>query len=267
MMDQLWKLTVWGVRGSAPRPSAGCMEYGGNTTCFSLEHGDHVVILDAGTGLAPLGQALTVRKDIKRLDILLSHLHLDHVLGLFSFLPLFDPEMELHFYGGAGWEKSLKTLVGPPWWPLGLGDFPAQLKFHEIQPGGGFTIDGLAVSTMAGNHPGGSILYRLDGDGKRLSYALDCEADGEILPALAEFARGSGLLIWDAGFTCGDLRPGWGHSAWEQGVVLGRTADVRQVLMTHYGWDYTDEFLRRQEDLGGQDPICRFAKEGMVIAL
>ena len=266
-MKREWRVTIWGVRGSAPRPSRSCMEYGGNTVCTALKHDGHTVILDAGMGLAPLGQALAERKDIKRLDILLSHPHLDHVLGLFSFQPLFDPDMEIHLYGGEGLAKHLETLFGPPFWPVGIRDVPARLEFHEIQPGDCFGLDGLSVSTIAGNHPGGSILYRLDGGGNRLTYALDCEAQEEILPALGEFAQGSDLLIWDAAFTRLDLRPGWGHSTWAQGLELGRAAKAGQVLMTHYSWDYSDEFLRRQEKEAAKDGICRFAREGMVVAL
>lgn len=266
-MNQMWRITVWGVRGSAPRPSRSCMEYGGNTVCTCLERGGRAVILDAGTGLIPLGRHLCGQNGIRRLDILLSHFHMDHVSGLFSFQPLFDPDMEIHLYGGKGLERYLNTLIGPPFWPVGIQDVPARLEFHEVQPGGGFDLDGLSVSTLAGNHPGGSILYRLDGGGKRLIYALDCEADGPVLSALTGFAQGSDLLVWDAAFTRSDLRPGWGHSTWEQGLKLGRAAGAGLVLMTHYSWDYSDEFLRRQEALAGQDGICRFAKEGMVITL
>lgn len=266
-MKQEWRITIRGVRGSASRPSPDCMEYGGNTVCTALERQGRIIVLDAGTGLASLGQELTDRADVKRLDILLSHFHMDHILGLFSFQPLFDPDMEIHLFGGAGLERCLKTLIVQPFWPLGIGEFPARLIFHEIRPGDLFDLDGLSVSTMAGNHPGGSILYRLDGAGKRLTYALDCEADERIFPALAEFAHGSGLLIWDASFTNSDLRPGWGHSTWEQGLELGRAAGIGQVLMTHFSWEYSDEFLRRQEKLAGQAGTCRFAKEGMVISL
>lgn len=266
-MTEEWRVTVWGVRGSAPRPSRSCMEYGGNTVCTALERGGRTVILDAGTGLIPLGRRLFAQKEIGRLDILLSHFHMDHVSGLFSFQPFFMPNMEIHLYGSKGLARRLNALVGPPFWPVGIGDVPARLEFHEIRPGDSFDLDGLSVSAMAGNHPGGSLLYRLEGEGKRLTYALDCEADGQTTPALAGFVRGSDLLIWDATFTRPDLRPGWGHSTWEQGLELGRGAGAGLVLMTHYSWDYTDEFLRRLENQTGQGGICRFAKEGMVITL
>lgn len=266
-MDEAWKITVWGVRGSAPRPSPDCMEYGGNTVCISLEQGGRLVILDAGTGLTALGQTLRGKTGVKRIDILLSHFHMDHVLGLYFFAPLFDPDAEIHFYGGRGMEEYLNVLVGPPFWPLKWRDFPARLDFHEIGPETAFALEGVSVSALAGNHPGGSLLYRLEGGGRRLTYGLDCEADGADLSALTEFAYESNLLIWDANFTRSDLCPGWGHSAWEQGAELGRAAKAGKVLMTHYNWAYTDDFLRVQERQAGSDGLCCFAKEGMVMAL
>lgn len=262
-MTRQWRITVHGVRGSAPRASRDCMNYGGNTTCFSVECGEQTIILDAGTGLS----GLVPSPGTRRLDILISHFHLDHLQGLVSFRPLSDPHMEICFHGGAGLEKTLETLFGQPFWPIGIRDFPAKLSFHEILPGDHFGLGGLTVSTMAGNHPGGSILYRLDGDGNRLTYALDCELEQAGFPELTEFARGSALLIWDASFSPEHLRPGWGHSTWEQGLETGRAAGAGQVLMTHYSWGYTDEFLHKQEAIAGQNPICRFAKEGMVITL
>lgn len=266
-MDESWKITVWGVRGSAPRPSPDYMEYGGNTVCISLEQEGRLVILDAGTGLTTLGQALQRQTGVKRVDILLSHFHIDHVLGLYSFALLFDPDAEIHFYGGTGLQESLNVLVGPPFWPLKLQDFPARLDFHEIRPETAFALKGLTVFAMAGNHPGGSLLYRLEGGDRRLTYALDCEADGTLLSALAAFAYKSDLLIWDANFNRSDLCPGWGHSTWEQGVELGRAAKTGQVLMTHYNRTYTDDFLRAQEQQAKSGGLCLFAKEGMVIAL
>ena len=63
------------------------------------------------------------------------------------------------------------------------------------------------------------------------------------------------------------LQPGWGHSTWEQGIALRRASGAGTVLMTHYSWDYTDEFLRRQEKQAAIDGGCLFAREGMVITL
>lgn len=267
-MDREWEITVWGVRGSAPAPLREFMEYGGNTACVSLKRGKHMVVFDAGTGLTALGREWKwSRQKEMRLDIVISHLHIDHVIGLFSFQPFFCPNVKIYLHGGIGLEQGLRRLLSPPWWPIGIQDFRAELHFHEIRPGDSFALDDFMVSTMEGNHPDGSILYRLEGDEKRLVYALDCEADRETSARLSDFAYGSNLLIWDANFTAEDFIEGWGHSTWEQGIQTGHDAAAGRVLMMHYGQEYTDEFLHNQEKIACEDSICLFAKEGMEIRL
>ena len=272
-MSQEWRLTVWGVRGSAPRSAPDCLEFGGCTTCLSLECEEELVILDAGSGLSSMGQGFIHKKQFKRLHILLSHLHLDHILGLPCFPPFFDPEMEIHLYGSKGFRQNLELLMAPPYWPVGFHDFKARVTFHELNPGDGFSLEILKGEflkgyTMQGNHPGGSLLYRLEAAGKSLTYALDCEMDEKTFHQLAEFSRGTCLLIWDAGFSPEHLRPGWGHSTWQQGIALRLAAQAKMALMMHYDWSYSDTFLRCQEQKARQqDPASRFAKEGMVITL
>jgi len=262
-----WRVKVWGVRGSAPRPDPAYFQYGGNTSCISLERDGELAVLDAGSGLSRLAQDLTGR-EARRLDIFISHPHFDHVMGLFCFPPLHDRDVEIHLYGGAGLRKSLETLIDPPYWPLGLRDCMARLSFHELRPGERFQMGGFSGATTVGNHPGGSLLCRLEADGKGIVYALDCETDGDVFDRLSKFSLGADLLVWDASYTQADKRLGWGHSTWEEGLALCRAAGVKRVLMTHYSQEYTDQFLREQE-LKAQkaDRACIFAKEGMVLDL
>lgn len=264
-------LSVWGVRGALPAADRRCMEYGGNTSCISLDYGDGVLCFDAGSGLAGLAERLD---GVKRLDIFISHVHMDHILGLYLLSGVRVPE--IHLYGearrGAGFCRQLEAVIGPPYWPVGLEDLRARMRVHEISrgdrlalPWGGGEIH---VSSLRGNHPNGSLLYRAELEGKRVTYALDCEMGGGMEDALVEFARGSSLLIWDANFTRADKRAGWGHSTWEEGLAVGRAAGAERILMTHFSRDYTDAFLREQEALARQENSgCMFAREGMVIAL
>lgn len=260
-----WKITVWGVRGSAPAPFREYMEYGGNTSCICVKRENHMVVFDAGTGLTALGNEWSKQEPV-RLDIIISHLHIDHVMGLFSFLPLLSAD-EINLHGGIGLEQGLRRMLSPPWWPIGIQDFKAEIHFHETQPGVSFKLGHFTVSTMEGNHPGGSILYRLDGDGKSLVYASDYEFNEEKAARFSDFAHGSDLVICDANFTAEDFREGWGHSTWEQGLKAGHDAVAKHVLMTHYGQGYTDEFLHSQEREACKDVRCIFAKEGMEIVL
>ena len=259
-MDDKWKITVWGVRGSFPVPAADFLEYGGNTSCISVECGGELAVFDAGSGLADLGAAISGRGGKKKIHLFLSHFHLDHVMGLAVFQPFYDPSAEIHLYGGAAegvdFHSRLKELAGRPFWPLGLEDFPAEIQVHEIGPGSRFILgeSDVTVRTMAGNHPGGSLLYRLEDGSRSMVYGLDCELTEDMAGALADFARDTHLLVWDANFTTKDLRKGWGHSTWEQGLELGKRAGVREVLMTHYSREYADLFLREQE---------RMAKAGL----
>lgn len=265
------RVLILGVRGGLPAADRRFMEYGGNTSCVALRRGDNVLCFDAGSGL--LG--LTGRLDgVKRLDILISHVHIDHLLGLYGLSAFRVPE--IHLYGearrNAGFRDQLEAVTGRPYWPIGLGNLSAQVHFHEIIPGDRLTApwEGgeLRVSTLRGNHPDGSVLYQAETGGKSVTYALDCELGGPIAASLADFARGTSLLIWDANFTQADKRDGWGHSTWEEGLAVGRAAGAERILMTHYSRDYTDSFLEEQELLAGRESgACVFAREGMEIAL
>ena len=268
MTQHSWTVRVWGVRGSAPTPFPDRLEYGGNTVCLSLEKEDRLLVLDAGTGLAGLSQALEERKaGMRRVDLLLSHLHLDHLQGLFFFQPFYKQDWEIHLYGLPGFAKRMRAIFGPPFWPLPLDGLAASVQFHELEPGQSCSIGDVTVHTAAGDHPGGSLLYRLEMDGKTLVYTLDCESTTQARATLQRFAAGADLLIWDATFAPEHLRPGWGHSTWAQGLEVGAAAGVHQLLMTHFSTDYTDSFLHEQEAAARCRGKCTFAKEGMRLEL
>lgn len=298
-MRQPWQITIWGVRGSFPMARPDYMTYGGNTSCVSAERGGAFVVLDAGSGLAQLGDYLLAQETAgtaetgqtatkrclpasdtgrKRVDILISHMHLDHVMGLFSFAPFHRSDWDIHLYGeaveGVGFSRQLGALLGKPFWPLGIDEFQASVTLHEIRAGESLTLPGtggsrLTVRTLRGRHPGGSVYFRLEEEGRGgIVYALDCEPDEGLKRKLEAFARDAELLIWDASFAPGQERPGWGHSSWRQGLQTGRRAGAKRVLMTHYAIEYDDAFLQEQEALAGQeDKACLFAREGMVMRI
>lgn len=271
-MKDIWDIQIWGTRGSFPAVGADFQTYGGNTSCLSVDFGDALAVLDAGSGLVPLGERL-IQEKRRRADIFISHLHLDHVMGLFPF-PLFHSRWaEIHLYGSPNTVRELAHLIEPPLWPVGLSDCQAHVRFHEVWAGKPFSLageaaPGLTLTTLSGSHPGGCAYFRMERDGRSLVYALDCELTGEIAPQLTEFARDADLLVWDASFVPGEQKPGWGHSTWEEGAALGRAIGAKQVLMTHYSSGCTDKIIQRQERLALEsDRRCIFAREGMVIQL
>lgn len=309
-MKNAWKVTVWGARGSMPVASAEFFGYGGNTACISVDRGEgQIVVFDAGSGLTRLGDSLSAVTDRGRANgrerqvhILLSHLHMDHVMGFFGFKPFYEKDVRIHIYGpgsGGSLKGQLETMFGPPYWPLGLADLRADIQIHEIWPGQRFYLAGeegeggekgpagegageafgeegrienrmerVRIRTFKGNHPGQSLLYRLEQGDKSIVHALDCELDRETEEGLAGFARGCDLLLWDGTFTKEELerRKGWGHSCWEQGIGVRRAAGAAKILMTHHSPDHTDVFLQEQESLArAADPACCFAREGMEL--
>lgn len=273
-MEQEWKITVWGVRGSVPAPSEEFLRYGGNTSCISVDCGGSLVVFDAGSGLLQLGKKLQ-NSGKRRIDLFFSHLHIDHVLGFYAFHALHDPEMDIRLYGesrdGVSFRRQLEVLIGPPYWPLGLGDFPARIEVCEIGPDQFIPLpDGIFVRTLRGSHPNGSLYFRLESPRRSLVYALDCELNEEVLPPIARFARNADILVCDANFTEDDLARsrGWGHSSWEQCLELRRACGAKTALLTHYSSDYDDLMLQEQERLAAlMDPAARFAREGMEVLL
>lgn len=266
-------VSVFGVRGAFPTLDAPFREFGGNTSCMAMNCGEDLIVLDAGSGIVGLGAALAEQSRLPRIHILLSHLHLDHIQGMMGFSALHNPEAVIHIYGEgrppAVLRECLDRVLGPPYWPIGLDDVASRPEVHEIRPEESFLIaEGITVRTLRGFHPNGSLLYRVEDEAASVVYALDCELTEDLFPRMAEFARSCSLLIWDANYTGPDLRPGWGHSTWKQGLDVARAAGAKQILMTHYDRNYTDAFLREQETLACEaDENCLFAREGMVINL
>src|SRR3989449_881197 len=102
-MTTAMTLQFWGVRGSIPTPGPTTVRYGGNTACVSVDlgHGT-LLVLDAGTGIRPLGEHVAA-KDTD-IFVLLSHAHWDHIQGFPFFAPLYQPHRLL---------SLLPTRVGP----------------------------------------------------------------------------------------------------------------------------------------------------------
>ena len=170
---------VWGCRGSLAAPGADTIRYGGNTSCIEvvLESGEHL-ILDAGTGMRPLGVALE-REPVDELHVLLTHLHLDHLQGLGFFRPLFRPGVDVHLWGPASPVQSLADRIAiylsPPLFPVRLADIPARLIFHD-EPEDAVNIGSATIRAAKVTHQGPTVGYRIEENGQSLVYLPDHEA-------------------------------------------------------------------------------------------
>ena len=251
------RISLWGTRGSLPSAGPETVRYGGNTSCVELrDAAGALVVLDAGTGIRRLSAA--VERDIRRLDILLTHLHMDHIQGFGFFEPLFRPELEVHVWGPPSTTHDLRTrltkYLSPPLFPVRLRDLPCRLHLHDV-PMGSFMIASLEVHAALVFHPGPTVGYRFVERGHSLVYIPDHE------PALGarafpdtprwtsghDLAMGAELLIHDAQFTDQEYgsRVGWGHSSIDDTGRFAELVKARRLVTFHHDPSHSDDMLDR----------------------
>jgi phosphoribosyl 1,2-cyclic phosphodiesterase len=267
------EVRFYGARGSLPVPGPGTLVYGGNTACLEVRLDGRLFIVDGGSGLVKLGQVLYDAPE-RSFDILLSHLHHDHIIGLPFFGPLHDPAKRFAIYagnlGGKSPEPELRKMFSPPLFPIGLDYTTKHIDFVGFKAGETLTFaDGIKVRTVPLRHPGGATGYRFDTGGRAVAYVCDYEHAG---PApereLVEFVRGCELVIYDATFTVEDYPPckGWGHSTVEAGLALCNAAGAKRLAAFHHNPDYDDVKLGHIEAaLAKALPGSFCAREGQVV--
>jgi phosphoribosyl 1,2-cyclic phosphodiesterase len=251
------KLEFWGVRGTAPVSGKNFVKYGGHTPCAAAESsaGD-MVIVDAGTGIRRLGESLMARSGSSALEIhlLLSHFHLDHIIGLPFFAPLYSAQARITFYSHVlpkEAEKWLSGLMAGRYFPVGFRETASQKDFQKVEEES-FSIGKLRISHCPLNHPQGSLAYCIAEKDAGIVFATDTEPPDEGMDErLAGFIRGASYFVCDATFTPEEYprRQGWGHSTWQQGTELARAAGVRNLLLSHLNPEHddraVDEIVRR----------------------
>lgn len=265
------KLTVLGCRGSMPVSDKLFLKYGGSTSSFLLQAGEESILLDAGTGILK-STALLAEKETCHL--LLGHMHMDHIMGIAFWRPLFTKGKQVHIYSekrnGLTIKEQIANFLKAPYWPVGIELFQGVAGYHDITVGEAFRIGGVTVKTMRSNHPNDGTIYRLEWDGRAVVYAIDFEHSEEASAALAVFAKDADVLIYDSTYSPETYpqRKGWGHSTWEEGWKLKEAAGVKTLLLAHHEIDNTDEILDTlQNKLTALDQNIYLAREGMEIAL
>lgn len=249
-------VTFWGTRGTIPVPGTGTARYGGNTSCVSVQDAKgHRLILDAGTGIRSLGRALR-EVEARRLDLLLSHVHWDHIQGLPFFPPMYADGQEIHVHGpapeGIALETVLERQLESAVFPVPRTARTAQVTVREVPAEGTIELPGFRIRTMGLSHPGGALGYRISSaaGGPDVAYLTDNElgpGGANRVPArwredLTAFVRGVGLLIHDAMYSPGlaEERAGWGHSSITEAVALGAAGGVGHVVLFHHDPDHED---------------------------
>ena len=266
------KAAIWGCRGTVPAPGPGTVRYGGNTTCVGVETTEgRPIVLDCGSGMRLLGESLLPDPPAE-IDVLLTHMHLDHVMGLGFFGPLFMNKT-LRIWGprlgGVPLADRLATYLGPPLFPMPFADIPVTLEVTEVERET-WEIGGVTVTCAPVQHPGGALGYRLEEGGRSLVFIPDNEL-GLDADAGVELATGADVLLHDAQYTDAEYpgKVGWGHSSLSDfGAFVQRTEPAR-ALMFHHDPAHDDARLEEMRDeatqLAGRE--IELAAEGMVLEL
>jgi phosphoribosyl 1,2-cyclic phosphodiesterase len=267
------EVRFWGVRGSVAVSGQRFAEFGGNTACVEIRCGSRLVIVDAGTGLAAFGDELAEGAP-SEIDILLSHLHLDHVSGLPFFRPaLFGRRLVRTYCGnlnGASARESLDRLYAPPLFPVSLDELPSRFEHFGFTAGETLEIaGGLAVKTHPLHHPGGATGFRFDHRGRSVCYISDIEHTFPWPPAdLVRFIEGADLVIYDGMFSEAEYCTcvGWGHSTWQKGIVLAKAADAKALAIYHLHPSHDDEHLGEVEAAAKAEmPEAFVARDGQAL--
>ncbi|MCC6730545.1 MAG: MBL fold metallo-hydrolase [Chthonomonadales bacterium] len=254
------RVSFHGVRGSIPTPGPQTARYGGNTCCVCVQgRAGSVLLLDAGTGIRRMTGPCGLGG--RRVDLLLTHLHADHIQGLGFFDPLYEPGAEVHLWGPGGPSIDLRgqlaRYLSPPLFPLHLRELPCRLAIHDVARGE-FEIAEFRVTAQPVLHPGPTVGYRVEDGESSVAYLPDHE------PALgmralelpvewisgAAVALGADLLIHDSYYTPDEYatRVGWGHSSLDDALRFAGRMACRRMAAFHYNPNHDDGMLERMLD-------------------
>lgn len=265
---------IWGARGSLPATGGKGSEFGCNSPCVEVRCGTRILVLDAGSGIFPLGHKL-IEQERGEVDLLFSHCHYDHIEGLPFFRPLYSCEWNVRIWSGhmAGRMSTAEIVSGymrEPYFPVGPSCFAAKLSCRDFKPGDVIDAgDGITIQTGLLNHPGGDVGYRIEYDGKAICYITDTEH----VPGLPDrivlsMIEGADVVIYDSSYSDEHFeeRRGFGHSTWQEGARLCDAAGAEQLVAFHHLPENDDRALEKVEAaLRRMRPGSLLAREGMVI--
>lgn len=270
------RIRLWGTRGSIPSPGPATVRYGGNTSCVEVLLNDGtLIILDAGSGIRPLGQRLGACNAV----LLLSHYHWDHIQGMPFFSSAFAPQSSIRVLGpeyqDKGPETWLTQQMSLPFFPAPASDLVGIRSFESIQPGAPFTIGSARIRAGRLSHPGVTFGYRIEEEGSVFVYASDDEPDvasSELRTGIVDLVSGADVLLHDCQYFEAEYqtRHGWGHSTPRQATRIASEAGVRQLLLFHHDPTHDDEQVEAlAEEVRGltHELEVVIAQEGMTMVV
>ncbi len=243
-----------------------------------------MLVLDAGTGIRGLGK--TIDASVRRVDILLTHLHMDHIQGLGFFAPLFRPDLEVRIWGPVSSHISLRErlmrYLSPPLFPVSLRELPCMISLHDV-PCGEIVDRGISHDVGAGLPSGADrgVPHRRCA-GQRVDLSAGPRAGAgrvgvSVAASRVDLGRCAGreadLLIHDSQYSAAEYpdHVGWGHSSFKDALAFAALSDVKHFVPFHHDPGHTDVDIDRmmEEALAEVTPACRVttALEGATFLL
>lgn len=254
------------------------LRYGGNTSCVEVRCGDRLLVFDSGTGIRNLGEQLVLCGSAS-LALFYTHMHLDHVMGLPFFAPLYLGTTQLDIYGQqtahGGPREALVKLMTHPLFPVELEQCSARLQFFGLKPGQELDLgDGIKVITGLLNHPGDALGYRIEYRSRAVAHVTDTEHFADRLDQnVVALCKNVDVMTYDASYSNDEYcykqgvgRKGWGHSTWEEAIRVAVAANAKKLVLFHHDFTHTDADLDSIRDgamLAHNNVIL--AQEGMEI--
>ena len=248
-------IRFWGARGSIPVSGKNYLKYGGDTTCVEVRtKDDELIIIDAGSGIRSLGNSL-INENRYEYDILFTHYHWDHTLGLPFFKPIHMNGIHINLYGYSQTQNSMKETISrvmvSPCFPVDLNNVKADIAYHQLCDTG-FRIKSVMVTPISLSHPDRGLGYKLVENDKCFVFLTDnelgCKHPGGLYyNDYLGFTHNADLLIHDAQFTPKEyeVTKGWGHSVYTDALKLALEAGVKRFGLFHHDPERTDAALDR----------------------
>jgi phosphoribosyl 1,2-cyclic phosphodiesterase len=269
------RIKFWGTRGSIAVPGPATLQYGGNTTCVELRADGEIVVLDAGSGIRPLGLALDEEFQAQptKLSLFITHAHWDHIQGFPFFKPAYDPKNEIRIFGfdgaGASFRQILAQPMKAPFFPIAMRELSAKMDIKRLTELN-VSVGKLEIRAAFVNHPGVCAGYRIFTSAGSIAFLPDYEPYEFFLHSarvnqlnpeetkktasderarLVEFLRGSDILILDAQYTDEEYEThiGWGHGSISSAVSLALDAEVHTLLLFHHDPNHDDRTVEAME--------------------
>lgn len=258
----------WGTRGSCPVSGISFQKYGGNTPCVEFLHDGKRLILDGGTGLRPLGEKMAAEESPQEIQIVLSHMHWDHIMGIPFFEPLYIPGNSVHIWCPQERGQSLNTLFEElfleEFFPIRMNKIQAALHFHPLPPKQSFELGPFHLQTHPTHHSCHAVCFKVEWGGQeKIGYATDNElfqghvegiealskSQWEKEKPLLDFFSDCTQLIHEAQYFSDEYkrRVGWGHSSAENAAAFIEKLEVSAWYVVHHDPKHTDHDLEQLE--------------------